>query len=140
MAIGPVEYLVLAFPGNRFNGEIAPALAQLVDDGTIRILDLAFITKDAQGDVLAVEFDEHGDLESFTAIDAEIGGIITDDDIAHAAADLEPNSSAALLIWEDAWAAPLADALRGSGGVILEGGRIPHDLIEPALSELETGA
>lgn len=136
MAIGPVEYLIIAFPGNQFSGEIAPALAKLVDDGTIRIIDLAFISKDDDGNVLAVEFDEQGDLEAFAAIDAEIGGVITDDDIAHAALDLEPNSSAALLIWEDTWAAPLAEAMRGSGGVIVEGGRIPHDLVEAAMTDL----
>jgi Family of unknown function (DUF6325) len=140
MAIGPVEYLIIAFPGNQFSGEIAPALAQLVDDGTIRIIDLAFITKDSDGNVLAVEFDEHGDLEAFAAIDAEIGGVITDDDIAHAALDLEPNSSAALLIWEDAWAAPLADAVRASGGVIVEGARIPYELVESVMVDLNAAS
>jgi hypothetical protein len=137
MPIGPVEYLIIAFPGNQFSGEIAPALSKLVDDGTVRIIDLAFITKDGDGNVLAVEFDAQGELEAFAAIDAEIGGVITDDDIAHAAMDLAPNSSAALLIWEDAWAAPLADAMRRAGGVVVEGGRIPHDLVEAVMADLE---
>jgi hypothetical protein len=134
---GPVEYLIIAFPGNQFTGEIAPALAQLIDDGTIRIIDLAFITKDADGNAVAVEFDEQGDLAAFAEIDAEIGGVIGDEDIAHAAEALEPNSSAALLVWEDTWAAPLAQALSNSGAVIVEGGRIPRDLIESVLSELD---
>ena len=134
MSIGPVEYIVVGFPGNEFNGDIAPELAKLVESGTIRLLDLVFIAKDGEGDVVAVEFDEHDALEAFGTIDGEVGGIISQDDIEHAAEALEPNSSAALLIWEDTWAAPFAAALRDSGGVLIEGGRIPHDLIEPALA------
>jgi hypothetical protein len=136
MGIGPVEYLVVGFPGNDFNGEIAPALAQLVDDGTIRIIDLVFITKDGAGDFAAVEFDEHDGLQAFASVDGEIGGVISNEDVEHAAEALEPNSSAALLVWEDVWATPFADALRESGGVLLEGGRIPHDIIEPVLAGL----
>jgi hypothetical protein len=136
MSIGPVEYIIVGFPGNQFNGEIAPELARLVESGTIRVLDLVFIAKDGNGDIVAVEFDEHDALEAFGSIDGEVGGIISQDDIEHAAEALEPNSSAALLIWEDTWAGPFAKALRDSGGVLLEGGRIPHDLIEPALSAL----
>jgi hypothetical protein len=136
MGIGPVEYLVVGFPGNDFNGEIAPALAQLVDDGTIRIIDLVFITRDGAGDFAAVEFDEHDGLQAFASVDGEIGGVISNEDVEHAAEALEPNSSAALLVWEDVWATPFADALRESGGVLLEGGRIPHDIIEPVLAGL----
>jgi hypothetical protein len=136
MGIGPVEYLIVGFPGNEFNGEIAPALAQLIEDGTIRILDLLFITKDEDGNVAAVEFDDHGDLAAFAELDGEVGGFIGAEDIEHAAGALEPNSSAALLIWEDLWATPLVDAMRASGGVLLEGSRIPHDLIEAALAEI----
>jgi len=135
MTIGPVEYLVLGFPGNQFTGAIAPALAELSTNGTIRILDLVFIAKDADGNVVAVELEDHDESEAFAALEGEIGGLVSQDDIEHAAEGLEPNMSAALLVWEDTWAAPLADALRESGGVLLEGGRIPHDLIETALAE-----
>jgi hypothetical protein len=135
MTIGPVEYLVLGFPGNQFTGAIAPALADLSASGTIRILDLVFIAKDADGDVVAVELEDHDEAEAFAGLEGEIGGLVSQDDIEHAAEDLEPGSSAALLVWEDTWAAPLADALRKSGGVLIEGGRIPHDLIEAALAE-----
>jgi hypothetical protein len=133
--IGPVEYMILGFPGNQFNGDIAPELANLIESGTIRIIDLVFMTKDADGEVAAFEYDQHDGLKGFAALDGEVGGIIGEEDIAYAADGLEPNTSAALLIWEDTWAAPLVDALRGSGGVLLEGSRIPHDLIEAALSE-----
>jgi hypothetical protein len=135
MTIGPVEYLVLGFPGNQFTGAIAPALADLSSSGTIRILDLVFIAKDADGNVVAVELEDHDEAEAFAGLEGEIGGLVSQDDIEHAAEDLEPGSSAALLVWEDTWAAPLADALRESGGVLIEGGRIPHDLIEAALAE-----
>jgi uncharacterized protein DUF6325 len=136
MSIGPVEYMVVAFPGNEFNGHIAPELAKLVDSGTIRILDLVFITKDADGNFGAVEFDEHDGLQAFASIDGEIGGVISHEDVEHAAEALEPNSSGALLVWEDTWATPLVEAMRGSGGVLVEGGRIPHDIIDPVLAAL----
>jgi hypothetical protein len=135
MAIGPVEYVVLGFPGNQFTGAVAPALAELSQNGTIRILDLVFIAKDAEGEIVAVEAEEHAESEAFMGLEGEIGGLLSLEDIEHAAEELEPGSSAALLIWEDTWAAPLADALRDSGGVLIEGGRIPHDLIEAALAD-----
>jgi len=137
MSIGPVEYIVVGFPGNQFKGEIAPAIADLVESGTIRILDLVFITKDGNGDFGAVEFDEHDGLQAFASIDGEVGGIIGNDDIEHAAEALEPNSSASLLVWEDVWAKPLLDAFIGADAVLLECARIPHDLIEPVLAGLE---
>ena len=136
MTIGPIEYIVVGFPGNQFTGQIAPALADLIDSDTIRILDLVFISKDAEGDVTAFEYDELEELAAFGDLDGEVGGLIGPDDIAHAAEGLDPNSSAALLIWEDTWAVPLVEAMRSSGGVLLEGGRIPHDLAEEAFAGL----
>jgi len=136
MTIGPVEYIVVGFPGNKFNGEIAPALADLIDSKTIRVLDLVFISKDADGNVTALEYDELDELAPFGDLDGEVGGLIGPEDIEHAAEALEPNSSAGLLIWEDSWAMPLVEAMRASGGVLLEGARIPHDLIEAAFGEL----
>ena len=136
MSIGPVEYLILGFPGNQFTGQIVPELAKLIDGGLIRIIDLTFITKDVDGNVGVVEFDVVEELAAFAGLDAEIGGILTDEDVAHAAVSLEPNTSAALLIWEDAWAAPFADAVREANGIILEGARIPHEFIEAAVDAL----
>jgi hypothetical protein len=136
MAIGPVEYIIIGFPGNQFNGEIAPELGKLVASGTVRVLDLVFVTKDADGDVAVVEFEDHADVALFNALDGDVGGLISEQDIEYAAAGLEPNSSAALLIWEDVWAAPFVGALRASGAVLIEGARIPHDLIEAAEAEL----
>ncbi len=136
MDIGPVEYLILGFPGNNFTGQIVPELAKLIDSGLVRIIDLTFITKDAAGHVDVVEYDAVEELAAFAGLDAEVGGILTDEDVAYAAQALEPNSSAALLIWEDTWATPFAVAVRNANGVILEGARIPREIIEEAIGAL----
>jgi hypothetical protein len=136
MTIGPVEYIIVGFPGNQFNGEIVPALADLIDSKTIRVLDLVFISKDADGNVTSFEYDQLDELGAFGDLDGEIGGLIGPEDIEHAAEGLEPNMSAGLLLWEDLWAIPMVDAMRNSGGILLEGGRIPHDLAEEAFAGL----
>jgi len=137
MGVGPIEYIVVGFPGNNFNGEIAPELAKLIDSGTIRILDLVFVGKDDSGEVVAFEFDQLDELAAFADLEGEVGGILSQEDIDYVAAQLKPGSSAGLLVWEDRWAAPFAEALRASGGVLLEGGRIPHELAHEALAALE---
>jgi hypothetical protein len=136
MSIGPVEYLLLGFPGNNFTGQIVPELAKLIDSGLVRIIDLTFISKDAAGRVEVVEYDAVEELAAFAGLDAEVGGILTDEDVVHAAMSLEPNTSAALLLWEDTWATPFAEAVRNANGVILEGARIPREVIERALDAL----
>ena len=136
MTIGPVEYIIVGFPGNQFNGQIAPELVDLVESGTVRILDLVFIGKDADGSVVFFEIDELDEVAGFGGLDADVGGLIGPEDIEYAAAALEPNSSAALLIWEDVWAARFAEAVRKSDGVLLEGARIPHEIIAPLLADL----
>jgi hypothetical protein len=137
MGIGPVEYLILGFPGNNFTGQIVPELAKLIDSGLVRIIDLTFISKDADGAVQVVEYDAVEELAAFAGLDAEVGGLLTDEDVAYAAQSLEPNSSAALLVWEDTWAAPFAAAVRNANGVILEGARIPREIIEGAMIALD---
>ncbi len=132
--IGPVEYMIVAFPGNKFTGEIAPALQDLVDSETIRIIDLAFVTKDEAGEVAGFELSDL-DPEVQSALEnagAESGGLFNDDDLVAAAEELEPNSSAALLVWEDLWAARLADAMRNAGGELFDLGRIPHEVVMAA--------
>jgi len=139
MAVGPVEYVILGFPENQFTGEIVPELAKLIENGTVRILDLVFVTKDAEGDVAVIEFDEHEGLVAFAELEGEVGGLIGQEDIDHATADLPPNSSIALLVWEDVWATPFMEAVRRAGGEVLEGARIPHELIVVALEGVESG-
>ncbi len=134
--MGPVEYIVVSFPGNQFNGKIAPELVALVESGAVRILDLIFIGKNAEGGVLAFEIDDLADMVGFDKLPGEVGGLIGAEDIEFIGSQLEPNSSAALLIWEDVWAAPFAAAVLESGGVLLQGARIPHDVIQSALDAL----
>jgi len=138
MDIGPVEYLIISFPGNKFKGEIAPAIADLVERGTIRILDLAFVSKDVDGSMLALEYDELDEAAAFVDIDGDSGGLLSDEDLEMAAEALEPNSSALLIMWEDLWAADLARALRNAGGVLLTGERIPHDIVELAFAGIDS--
>lgn len=136
MGIGPVEYMIVAFPGNQFNGEIVPALKEQVDAGTIRIIDLAFVAKDANGDVAAMEVE---DLDSSVGaafaelIGSESGGLLNDEDIMAVAEDLEPNSSVGLLVWEDVWAAKIADAIVNAGGELWDLERVPREVVEAAV-------
>jgi Family of unknown function (DUF6325) len=135
MSIGPVEYLIVAFPGNQFKGEIIPALADLVEAGTIRIIDLAFVMKDADGAVVTAEL---GDLDSdvfkaFDALSPETMGLLNEEDLAAAGEELDPNSSAALLVWEDTWATTLRDAIVNAGGEVLDLERVPYQVVNAAM-------
>ncbi len=131
---GPVEYMIVAFPGNKFQGEIAPALHELVESETIRIIDLAFVAKDAEGDVAAFEVsDLDPDVQAaLERMGAEPTGLFNEEDLMAAAEELEPESSAALLVWEDLWAARLADSIRDAGGELYDLGRIPHEIVVAA--------
>ena len=135
MGIGPVEYLVVAFPGNQFNGEIAPALRDLIDSGTIRVLDLAFVLKDADGNVVGAELEDAGSevMQAFDSLAIERGGLLNDDDLQDIGEALDPNSSAAILVWEDLWAQRFADAVADSGGVLVDIQRIPRDVVQAAI-------
>ena len=140
MSIGPVEYLIVAFPGNQFKGEIIPALADLVEAGTIRIIDLAFVMKDADGAVVTAEL---GDLDSevfkaFDALSPETMGLLNEEDLAAAGEELDPNSSAALLVWEDTWATTLRDAIVNAGGELLDLERVPYEVVNAAVEFAET--
>jgi len=132
--IGPVDYAIIAFPGNRFRGEIAPAIADLVEDGTIRIIDIAFVGKDEDGNAVAMELTElDPDVqEGLEKAGFEAGGLFSDKDLMDAAEGLEPNSSAALLVWENVWARKVAQAMRDAGGMLLAFERLPHDVVQAA--------
>ncbi len=136
MTLGPVSYTVIAFPGNQFNGNIIPEIEKLVTGEVVRILDLVFVGKDEQGDTICLEFDQMDELAAFGDIDGEVGGLVNTEDLDHVAANLPAGNSALVILWEDLWARPLADALRGSGGVLIDSARIPADLIEAAMDEL----
>jgi Family of unknown function (DUF6325) len=132
--IGPVDYMIVAFPGNQFKGEIAPALADLVDAGTIRIIDIAFVGKNEDGETASFELTEL-DPEVQAGLDRagiEVTGLFNEEDLQAAADELEPNSSAALLVWENVWAREVAQALRNAGGELLDFERLPHDVVQAA--------
>ena len=132
--IGPVDYMIVAFPGNDFKGEIAPALADLVDRKIIRIIDLAMVIKDEEGNTATMELTEL-DPEAQAGLEragVEVSGLLNEDDLAAAAEELEPNSSAALLVWENVWAREVAQAMRNAGGELLDFDRLPHDVVQAA--------
>jgi len=132
--IGPVDYLIVAFPGNEFRGEIAPALADLVEARTIRIIDLAFVSKSADGEIAAFELTELDPevAAGFERAGVEVNGLFNDDDLMSAGEELEPNSSAALLVFENVWAREVAQKIRDAGGVVLDFDRLPHDVVQAA--------
>jgi uncharacterized membrane protein len=140
-SLGPVEYVVIGFPGNRFKGEIVPAVAELVDNDVVRIIDVAFIKKDADGNVTMIEYDALDDVLAygFADVDGEAGGVLNDEDLELAAETLEPDSSAALIVWEHRWAARVSQAIRDAGGRIIAGERIPDEIVQRALADLATG-
>lgn len=132
--IGPVEYLIVAFPGNRFNGKIGPALADLVQAGTIRVIDIAFVGKDENGEVDAFEITDLDPevQEALDSLGAEATGLFNEDDLIAAGEELDPDMSAALLVWENVWARGVAQAMRDSGGVLLDYDRVPHEVVQAA--------
>ncbi|HUG64392.1 MAG TPA: DUF6325 family protein [Gaiellaceae bacterium] len=132
--IGPVDYAVIAFPGNKFRGEIAPAIGDLVDEGTIRIIDIAFVGKDGDGNTIAMELTElDADVqEGLEKLGIEVGGLFPAEDLVDIAEGLEPNTSAALLLWENVWARNVAQAMRDAGGVLVAFERLPHDAVQEA--------
>ena len=132
--IGPVDYAIIAFPGNQFRGEIGPALANLVDSGTIRIIDAAFVLKDEGGNTVAMELTEL-DPDVQAALDTagiEVGGLFNEDDLQDAADGLPPNSSAALLVWENVWARKVTQSMRDAGGELVAFERLPHEVVQAA--------
>jgi Family of unknown function (DUF6325) len=132
--IGPVDYAIVAFPGNRFRGEIAPAISELVDAGTIRIIDIAFVGKDEDGTAVAMELTELDPevQQGLEKAGIEVGGLFNEDDLIDAADELPPNTSAALLVWENVWARKVAQAMRDAGGELLAFERLPHDVVQAA--------
>jgi hypothetical protein len=140
--MGPIDYVVVEFPGNRMTGEGFPLLVDLADRGIIRILDLGFITRDVDGSVTALEiadFDGDGALD-LAVFQGASSGLLGPDDLAEAASAIEPGSSAGILVYENVWAAPFAAALRRGGAQLVASGRIPVQAILAALEADEAEA
>jgi Family of unknown function (DUF6325) len=129
--LGPVDYLVVEFPAgaSSFTGEMAAELRALSDSGTIRVIDVLVLTKDADGTVEAAELSDIPDLGELQALEGELGELLAADDVDQLAAAMEPGSTAGVLIWENRWAAPFASAVRHSGGQLIADGRIPIQAI-----------
>jgi hypothetical protein len=140
--LGPVDFVVVEFPAgaSNFTGEMAAELRALVDSGTIRVIDVLILTKDADGSVEATELSDVGELGDLAAIEAELAELLAADDVDHLAAAMEPGSTAGVLIWENLWAAPFASAARRSGGQLIADGRIPLQAIIASIeADEETG-
>ena len=141
LELGPVDYVVIEWPGRQPNGEVAPHLVDLVDRGLIRVLDVAFVAKDEDGTVAGLELSDLGDgAAELSIFEGASSGLIGDDDLAEAAGVLEPGTSAALLVFENAWAAPFVAAVRRSGGQLVASGRIPVEDLLAALDAAEANA
>jgi hypothetical protein len=139
--MGPVDYLVVEWSGRQPNGEAAPLLVDLVDRGLIRVLDLAFIEKAEDGSVAAVEISHLAEKdETFKVFEGASSGLLSGDDISAAGEALESGTSAALLLYENRWAAPFAAALRRSGAELVASGRIPIEDVVAAIDGAEEKA
>jgi hypothetical protein len=136
MTLGPIEVVVLGFPENNFTGTILPELAKVVEDGTVSIVDGVFIRIDADGAVDTYEFDEIGadsDVSALAALVSGPNGLISDEDVAEFTAALQPDTAAAILVFEHTWVKPLRDAIADAGGVMLERVSIPGAVVEEVL-------
>ena len=137
--LGPVDYLVVGFPAGKadFSGAMADELKKLMDGGTIRVLDLVIVTRAEDGTVEAAELRDHDESEvgELRSLEAELSLLLASEDVERVGADLEPGSTAAVLVWENTWAGPLASAIRHSGGELLANGRIPTQAIIAAVEE-----
>jgi hypothetical protein len=130
MAVGPVDIYIIGFPGNRFTGRIAPAIMELVENGTIRVLDLLFVMKDADGVVTslrAADLDDQG--ADFLSIDVAQPGALGHEDAEEVSDDLPSNSAALLIAFENLWAAEVVDALQAADAVLIDSIRIPADVV-----------
>ncbi|WP_439029132.1 DUF6325 family protein [Gordonia terrae] len=130
--LGPIDYIVIEWAGRQPTGEALPHLIDLIDRGIVRLIDIVFITKDADGTVARLEIDSLG--VDFAIFDGASTSLLDDADLAEAAGVIEPGSSAAVLIWENTWAAPFATAVRNNGGRLVASGRIP---VEALLAQLD---
>jgi len=139
--LGPIDYVLIEWPGNQPDGKAAPILVDLVDRGIVRILDLAFITKAEDGSVAGLEISDLGSqVEEFAVFEGASSGMLSDEDTEEAAGALDPGTSAALIVYENLWAAPFATAVRKSGGQLVANGRIPVQDVLDVLEATESAS
>jgi hypothetical protein len=133
--LGPVDYVIVEFPegASNFTGEMAAELVALSEAGTIRVIDVLILVKDAEGSVDAMELSDLDDLGELQVLEAELAELLAEEDVMHLAAAMDPGSTAGVLIYENLWAAPFASAARRAGGQLIANGRIPIQAIIAAL-------
>ncbi|MEI2643316.1 MAG: DUF6325 family protein [Candidatus Nanopelagicales bacterium] len=136
-SVGPVDVAVVLFEGNSFNGDVAPAIAELQQNGTVRIIDLAFLTKDGEGSATFIEVEDAAVADAFAELTESQLDLLSDEDLMGMAEGLEPNSSALVVVWENTWASRLASAIRGSGGEVVSYVRIPREVVTTAIEALQ---
>jgi hypothetical protein len=137
-AHGPIDFLLLEVPNERTDGSAAAALADLIEAGTIRLLDLVIARKEDDGTVEVIDIDGAGDVTAFVQFSGARSGLLGDDDIQEAGNALTPGTTAALIVFENAWAAPFVAAARKNGGEVVASMRIPASDVMDALDALET--
>ncbi len=135
--VGPVDVAVIAFDNSRFNSDVAPALRDLQDSGTVRILDLTFLRKAGDGSVDVVELSDSDVALAFERVTGTEFDLLSDEDLAAVGDGMEPGSSAMVVVWENTWAARLGAALRGSHGRVVLLERIPRDAVVQAITSLD---
>jgi hypothetical protein len=137
---GPIDFVLIEFPQDRLTGEASRALAELVDNGTIRLYDVMVISKNRDGSVEALELNDPGGVDGFTYFAGARSGLLGDDDLDQAASAMEPGTVAALIVFENTWAVPFVAAARNSGGEVIASARIPATDVMAALEALEPSA
>jgi len=139
MPTGPIEMLAVKFPGNRFSGEIVPALEELIESGTIRVIDILFVRKDADGMVEITEISELDDetYAMFDSVTSDMEGLMSEDDGQQISELIEPNSSAAVMVFENTWATRFVEAMRHADGEVVFNERIPRVVIDEMMAEMD---
>jgi len=142
MTLGPLEYTVIGFAGNRFDGSIADEIHRVVESGIIAVVDAVFVTKDVDGGVLVVELDNKEDprFTSFTWMLQGTSGLLTDDDVEKIASDLPSDTSALVILFEHRWAVRIKQAMVAAGGFLVSREQIPPEALQMLNAELETAA
>jgi hypothetical protein len=140
MSVASIEYAVIAFPGSRFKGEIIPAMQELVDNGIVRLLDLVIVRRGADGEIESIEVSALPAEEqaTFSGLDHKVMGFLNEDDIAQIGASLEPEMTAAIVVWENLWSSRFAEAVMNADGVLLANVKIPAPVVKEALEYAES--
>ena len=136
MSLGPIELLVVKFPGNKFTGEVAPALKDLVEGGLIRVIDILFVHKDQDGEMTVLEINDLDDdnFSRFDPVVEDLTGMLTTDDARQLSSGLENNSAGAIMLFENTWAIRFRDAMVRANGQLVLDERIPRAVIDELMA------